>query len=176
MDVQRFRDSRQQKLDEFKQKYSFLRSQYSRTLLAAIQEPEPQSQQEMIAQLLTVNAEMVDELKTILGELNRGQDSFSPKTINELTNYLIQYQKDYAEIEKSRDRANTLKMIHSQQSGQLSSATTMFNIYLGVLIFLAFLVAYLVIRSSWVTDIVTATGQAVTGMTQSVSQAVAPQQ
>jgi len=176
MDVQRFRDSRQQKLDEFKQKYSFLRSQYSTTLLAAIQEPDPQSQQEMIAQLLTVNAEMVDELKTILGELNRGQDSFSPKTINELTNDLIQYQKDYAEIEKSRDRVNTLKMIHSQQSGQLSSATTMFNIYLGVLIFLAFLVAYLVIRSSWVTDIVTATGQAVTGMTQSVSQAVTPQQ
>lgn len=169
MDVQRFRDSRQQKLDEFKQKYSFLRSQYSRTLLSAIQEPDPQSQQEMIAQLLTVNAEMVDELKTILGELNRGQDSFSPKTINELTNDLIQYQKDYAEIEKSRDRVNTLKMIHSQQSGQLSSATTMFNIYLGVLIFLAFLVAYLVIRSSWVTD-------AVTAVTQSVSQVVAPQQ
>ena len=169
MDVQRFRDSRQQKLDDFKQKYSFLRSQYSRTLLAAIQEPDPQSQQEMITQLLAINAEMVDELKTILGDLNRGQDSFSPKTIGELTNDLIQYQKDYAEIEKSRDRVNTLKMIHSQQSGQLSSATTMFNIYLGVLIFLAFLVAYLVIRSSWVTDVVTAT-------TQAVTQVVTPQQ
>jgi hypothetical protein len=169
MDVQRFRDSRQQKLDEFKQKYSFLRSQYSRTLLAAIQEQDPQSQQEMISQLLSVNAEMVDELKTILGDLNRGQDSFSPKTIGELTNDLIQYQKDYAEIEKSRDRVGTLKMIHSQQSGQLNSATTMFNIYVGVLLALAFLVAYLVIRSSWVTDVLTAT-------TQAVSQVVAPQQ
>lgn len=169
MDVQRFRDSRQQKLDEFKQKYSFLRSQYSTTLLSAIQEPDPQSQQEMIAQLLSVNAEMVDELKTILADLNRGQDSFNPKTIGELTNDLIQYQKDYAEIEKSRDRVGTLKMIHSQQSGQLNSATTMFNIYVGVLIALAFLVAYLVIRSSWVTSIFTAT-------TQAVSQVVAPQQ
>ena len=176
MEVQEFRDSRQQKLDDFRQRYNFLRSQYSRTLLATIKEQDPQSQQQMISELLSINKEMVDDLKTILGELNRGQDSFEPTTLNELTNDLIQYQKDYAEIERSRDKVNTLKMIHSEKNGQLKTATMMFNVYVGVLIVLAFFVAYLVIRSSCVTDIVTATGEAVTGMTQSVSQAITPQQ
>jgi hypothetical protein len=169
MEVQEFRDSRQQKLDAFKQRYNFLRSQYSRTLIATIKEQDPQSQQQMISELLSINTEMVDELKTILGELNRGEGSFNPATINDLTRDLIQYQNDYAEVERSRDRVGTLKVIHSQKNGQLKSATVMFNIYVGVLIALAFLVAYLVIRSAWVTDVVTAT-------TQAVSQVVNPQQ
>jgi hypothetical protein len=159
MEVQQFQDSRNAKLNEFKKQYAFLRSQYSSTLLAAIQEKDSQKQQSMISQVLEINSEMISQLRDILSQLNKGTDTFQPKTLDELTKDLIQYQKDYSEIEKAKDKVQTLKMIHLSGTTQLESATTMYYMYVGALLLLCFIVGFLVLRTSWVTTLFSGVSQ-----------------
>jgi len=113
MDVKEFQDSRNSELDVFSKQYSFLKQQYSSTLSSAIQESDPAKQQELIQQVQQLNTQMADEIRTILNTLNKGAQGFDPKTLDDLTADLIQYQKDYAEIERTKDRVNTLKLIHT---------------------------------------------------------------
>ena len=165
MEVKQFVDSRHAKLDEFQKTYRYLKSQYSSTVLSAINERDPAKQQDLIQRVLSINSEMVAALRDILGDLNRGQGSFNPKTIDELTNELIEYQKEYAEIERTKDRVNTLKLIHSSSKKRLADAETMYTFYMIALVVLALIVAYLVIRTGWVTTVAQQVSTAVTGMT-----------
>lgn len=150
MDVKEFRDSRITQLYEFEKQYSALKTEYSRVVLAAIQEEDPQKQQELVSQVLGLNSEMSDQLRTILSTLNKGSGSFDAKTLDELTQELISYQKQYTEIEQGKDRVNTLKLIHSSTKQKLGDAQTMYNFYLIALIILCFLIVFLIIRSSWI--------------------------
>lgn len=159
MDVQKFMDSRKKDLEDFEKQYNFLKTEYNTTLDAAIREQDPQQQQALITQVLQANASMVEEIRVILGRLNQGQNSFDPTTIDKLTSELIQYQKEYAEIEKTKDKVGTLKLIKASTSKKLGDATTMYYIYVAILIILCFIVAYLVLRTSWSTNIV----QTITG-------------
>lgn len=165
MDVQKFMDSRKKELEDFQKNYTFLRQEYSSTLSSAIQEQDPAQQQELIRHVLQINSSMVEALREILNVLNRGQDSFDSTTIDKLTAELIQYQKEYVEIEKTKDKVGTLKLIRASTSQKLKEATTMYYIYVAVLILLCFVVAYLVIRTGWVTQV-----------TQTVTQAITPMQ
>lgn len=165
MDVQKFMDSRNKELDDFQKNYTFLRQEYNSTLSSAIQEQDPAQQQALIQQVLQLNSSMVEALREILNILNRGQDSFDPTTIDKLTAELIQYQKEYAEIEKTKDKVGTLKLIRASTSQKLKEATTMYYVYVSVLIILCFVIAYLVIRTGWVAQV-----------TQTVTQVITPTQ
>jgi hypothetical protein len=154
MDVQKFRDSRQTELTDFKKQYNFLKTEYSSVLSSAINESDPAKQQELIQQVLSINSSMTSDLRDIIGKLNQGSQGFNPKELNDLTKDLIQYQKDYADIEQSQDRVNTLKLIHKGNKTKLETAMTMYNLYIAILVILAFLVAYLVFRTEWARRIV----------------------
>ena len=149
MDVQKFRDSREAELSDFQKQYNFLKTQYSSTLSSAIQETDPEKQQQLIQQVLTVNTNMAGELRDILSKLNQGAKGFDPKELNELTKELIQYQKDYEEIEQSKDKVNTLKLIKAGSQQKLGTAMTMYHVYIAILVVLAFIVAYFVFRTEW---------------------------
>lgn len=153
MDVQRFRDSRETELSDFKKQYDFLKTQYSSVLSSAIQESDPASQQSLIQQVLQINSSMTEELRSIISKLNQGAQGFDPKELDQLTKDLIQYQKDYAELEHSKDKVNTLKLIRESNSKKLATATTMFNIYIAIFIGLAFIVTYLVFKTEWTRQI-----------------------
>ncbi len=150
MDVKRFRDSRETELSDFKKQYNFLKSEYSSVLSSAIQESDPASQQNLIQQVLQLNSSLADEVRSIVSKLNQGSQGFDPKELDDLTKDLIQYQKDYAELEHSKDKVNTLKMIKESNSKKLGLAKTMFNVYVIIFIILAFIVAYLVFKTEWV--------------------------
>lgn len=154
MDIKEFTDSRNTQLAAFQTQYTYLKSQYSTAVLAAIQETDPEKQQALIQQILAVNQELSSQLKEILGVLNKGSDSFDSKTLSDLTSDLISYQKEFQEMQASNDKVTTLKRIQATNSSNLGSAQTMYNIYLGVLIFLCVVLSYLVIRSSWTQAIV----------------------
>lgn len=154
MDVKEFRDSRKTQLADFERQYSALKTEYSRLLLAAIQEQEPQKQQELVTQILSLNSEMSEQLRSILSTLNKGSGSFDPKTLDELTQELIAYQKQYTEIEQGKDRVNTLKLIRTTTTQKLADAQNMYTFYLIALIVLCFLIVFLIIRSSWLQPII----------------------
>lgn len=142
MEVREFQDSRNAELDSFQKQYISLKQQYSSTLSSAINEKDPEKQQELIGQVQSLNTQMADEVRSILGVLNKGSEKFDPKTLDSLTDDLIRYQKDYAEIEKTKDRVNTLKLIHSGTLKDLAGATYWYYIYIVILILLCIIVAF----------------------------------
>ena len=149
MEVKKFQDSRNTELTSFQKQYAFLKSEYATTLESALREPDAAEQQTLITSIQQINSQLTEELHAILSKLNQGSVGFDPKQMNELTADLIQYQKDYAEIEKSKDRVNTLKKIHATTSENLSSATFMYYLYIAILLVLCFYVSYLVLKTSW---------------------------
>ena len=149
MDVKKFQDSRDAELVGFRKQYQFLKGEYSAALSAAIQEPEPNQQLILIQRVQQINAQLAEELNGIIGILNRGTSKFDPKELDDLTNDLIQYQKEYAEIEKSKDKVDTLKRISETTSQKLDNATFMYYVYIAALLILALYAAYLVLTTSW---------------------------
>lgn len=147
MEVKQFQDLRNSKLDEFRKTYLSLKQNYSTSLLAAIQEPDPASQQKLISNILDVNTQLSSEVRDIITDINQGSKSVDPKTLDDLTNDLIEYQKQYTEIKNNKDKLQTLKLIYNSSKEKLKETEFMYNIYLGALILLVFIVIYLVLRT-----------------------------
>lgn len=166
MDIKRFQDSRNAKLVDFEKSYNFLKTQYSTSLLAAIQENDPASQQQMISTVLNINSELSELLRGIIGEINKGDQSFNPTTINELTSDLIEYQKQYQEITQRKNKIQTLKLIYASSRDKLEAATHMYNVYLGSLILLVLVIIYLIMRTAWTGNIVTTVQSIAAPLTQ----------
>jgi hypothetical protein len=163
MEIKEFQDSRNLKLAEFETGYNFLKTQYSSTLLSAIQESDPAAQQQLISRVLELNGELSSQVRTILSDLNQGSGSFNPKTLDDLTNDLIVYQKQYQEIQTNKDRLQTLKMIYSTNKQKLQETEFMYNLYLAALVLLTFLVIYYVIRTRMLSDTVSSIATQVAG-------------
>lgn len=144
MDIKKFQDSRNTKLSNFEKQYASLKTQYSAALAAAINEPDLTKREPLVQKVLSVNGEMSAAVKDIMSSLNEGTEKFSPKTLTDLTNDLIQYQKEYNEISESKDKLQTLKIIQNTTNDNLSSAEWMYNFYLFGLIALIFFVIYMV--------------------------------
>ena len=149
MDVKKFQDSRDAELVGFKKQYQFLKGEYASALSAAIKEPDPSQQLTLIQRVQSINAQLADELHSIINILNKGVSGFEPKELDDLTNDLIKYQKEYAEIEKSKDKVDTLKLIRNSTSEDLNNATFMYYVYIAILVSLSVYVAYLVLTTSW---------------------------
>ena len=149
MEAKQFSDSRKTLLADFEKEYSALKSEYSQAVLGAIQEPDPAAQQAAVQRVLALNAEMSNQIRTVITALRKGSESFDPKTLDQLTNDLVEYQKQYAEIHHGKERIETLTRIHSTTKQTLANAQSAFNFYLFALIILCFLIVLLVVRSSW---------------------------
>ena len=149
MDVKKFQDSRNSELDSFKKQYQFLKKEYSDALSAAIKETDPAQQLVLISRVQQVNGNLAEELHSIINVLNKGSTGFDAKELDDLTADLIKYQKDYAEIEKSKDKVATLKLIRDRTAEQLKSATFMYYVYIAILVVLSFYVGYLVLTTTW---------------------------
>jgi hypothetical protein len=149
MDVKKFQDSRNAELATFKKQYQFLKGEYAATLSAAIKEPDPNQQLILIQRVQQINAQLAEELHSVINILNKGTSGFEPKELDDLTNDLIKYQKEYAEIEKSKDKVDTLKLIESGTSEKLNTATFMYYVYIAILVGLSVFVGYLVLTTSW---------------------------
>jgi uncharacterized membrane protein (DUF106 family) len=144
MDIKKFQDSRNTKLFGFEKQYTSLKNQYSSALSNAIKEPDVKKREPLVEKVLSINGQMSATVKDFMSSLNEGTEKFDPKTLSDLTNDLIQYQKDYNEIKESNDKLQTLKIIQNTTDANLSSAEWMYNLYLFGLIALIFLVIYLV--------------------------------
>jgi hypothetical protein len=148
MDVKKFQNAREEELSDFQKQYSFLKSEYSTTLASAIKESDPASQSVLIERVQQINAQMAEELRTILATLNKGNDTVNPKTIDELTEDLIKYQKDYNEIEQSHDKVVTLRLILGTTKETLKNSEFMYYGLLAGLLLLCFTIPFLIFKNS----------------------------
>lgn len=117
--------------------------------MAAIEETDAEKQQELVSRVLSLNADLSNELRQIITDTSKGSGDVPSKTMDGLTADLIQYQKQYSDIEKGKDRLQTLKLIKTSNQEKLEDTTLMYNIYLGALILLIFIVGFLVVQTNW---------------------------
>ena len=148
MDVKQFLDSRNSTFDAFMKKYDYLKSEYSKALSSAITETDTQTREKQISHIQSLNTELSQELRDILTEVSKGVDTFNPTTIDQLTQQLIQYQKDHQALDQSQDKLKTLKMIKYTSQSRLKEVTTMYGIYVLLLCVFSVLVVILVMRST----------------------------
>jgi t-SNARE complex subunit (syntaxin) len=148
MDVKQFLDSRNSTFDAFMKKYDYLKSEYSKALSSAITETDTQTREKQIPHIQSLNTELSQELRDILTEVSKGVDTFNPTTIDQLTQQLIQYQKDHQALDQSQDKLKTLKMIKYTSQSRLKEVTTMYGIYVLLLCVFSVLVVILVMRST----------------------------
>lgn len=165
MDLLAFQDTRQTDLQNFQTHYSELKTQYSTAISAAIQEPNPASQNALIQKVLSLNQNMTEQIRSILGILSKGTTEIDTATMDSLTEDLVKYQKQYADLKKSMDKLQTLKMIQATTQSNLAIAMTSYNVYLFALCILCLAVIMLAIRASWTTTLVDTVKQ---GITQAV--------
>jgi hypothetical protein len=146
MDIKNFQDTRNQKLLDFNERFDFLKQEYTQTLNMSLLEEDPTKQSILVSRIQQLNTQMTDELREIINELTKQQDKEG--SIDDLTKQLIQYQKDYAEIQQSQDKLTTLKLIKNSNSQTLNEAQTMYWVYLGGLLLLTFLIIFNVFKVS----------------------------
>ena len=144
MEVRKFQNSRNSKLAEFEKEYSSLKTQYTSALSSAINESDNTKQQSLIQDVLEVNTKMAAAVQEIVSAISQGSETFNPKTIDQLTNDLIKYQKDYQDIKESNDKLETLQIIRNTTNESLSNAEWMYNLYLFGLISLIIFVIFLI--------------------------------
>jgi hypothetical protein len=140
MEIREFQHSRDKKFQEFKDEYNSLKTGYSETLLLAIQETDPSQQQTLVNKVLDLNSSLSELLRGFIAEINKGTDKFNPKDLDELMQDLITYQKQYHEIQKSKDKLETLKIIYAQNRDKLKQVTFQYNALIIILILLAIVV------------------------------------
>ena len=154
MEIKEFENERNEKIAEFQKSYNFLKTQYSSSLLAAIQEKDPAQQQQLISRVLQINSDLSEAIREIVSQITKGTDSISSTTLDKLTQNLIEYQKQYREIQNNKDRLQTIKIIYSNNKQKLKETEFMYNMYLAALIVLTLLVIYFVMRTNTVSDTV----------------------
>ena len=146
MDIKNFQDRRNQKLLDFNERFDFLKQEYTQTLNMTLLEEDPKNQPLLVSRVQQLNTQMTDELREIITELTKQQEQEG--SIDDLTQQLIQYQKDYAEIQQSQDKLTTLKLIKNSNSQTLNEAQTTYWVYLIALILLTFLIIFNVFKVS----------------------------
>lgn len=161
MEVAQFRSSRALQLTDFQKDYSTLKSEYSRLLLAAIQEQDPEKQQDLIQKVLSTNAELSEKVRNMITEVNKNDNT---ESLNKLTQELIQYQKEYDEIQKGKDSVTTLKMIYATDSMKVQQAESMFYFYIFAIVAMCLVIVLLIFRTG-LSQISLPTMSSITGTT-----------
>jgi hypothetical protein len=149
MEIKQFESARHSALSDFQNTYDSLKREYSSAVMAAIEEPDAERQQELVSRVLSLNADLSNEVRQMLTDMSKGSGDVPAKTMDDLTADLIRYQKEYSEIEKGKDRLQTLKLINSSNKEKLDETKMMYNVYIGALVLLVFVVGFLVLRTNW---------------------------
>jgi hypothetical protein len=166
MEIKEFENERNEKIAEFQKTYNFLKTQYSSTLLAAIQEKDPEQQQQLVSRVLQVNTDLSEAIRETVSDMNKGTESISSTTLDKLTQDLIDYQKQYQDIQDTKNKVETLKRIYSTDKQKLNDISFMYNVYLFALIVVIFIVIVLVIRTP-VSSVIQNVASSVTSLGQS---------
>lgn len=146
MEVAQFRSSRATQMKEFQTEYAKLKTEYSRLLFAAIQEQDPAKQQTLIQKVLSINADLSEKVREMITEVNKSDNT---ENLNKLTQELIQYQKEYDEIQKGKDSVTTLKMIYANDSMKVKQAESMFYFYIFSILAMCVLIVFLIFRTGF---------------------------
>jgi len=141
MDIQQYQKDRAAELKAFKKEYDVLKVQYTSVLTQAIYEKDPDAQNELIKQVLDINSQLAAHVRDFVGQAN---GKFDPKTISDLTNEILAYQKEYEEIKSATNRTEVLQRVLSRENEKLNIIMGEFNIFFYMLLGMILLIVMLI--------------------------------
>jgi len=100
-------------------------------------EKDPSKQSELISSLLEINSNLVKLVREKI------QDNYEPY---DLLPELKKIQKEYLQIQESKDKKITLEMILNEKENQMNSKKFQFNILLFFIILSIIIILYIIIQ------------------------------
>jgi hypothetical protein len=146
MDIIQYQKNRDENLSQFQKQYDDLKVQYRSHLYDAGNESDPKKQSDLVQQTLSINKEIAKHLRDFLGT----SKELNTTTITNLTQDIINYQKEHNDIETSKNKTKTTRGILMQKQTQLQQLQLNFNLFLGFLLAGIFLLVILIFRTSLV--------------------------
>jgi len=145
MDLITYQTERDTELIRFKKDYADLKVQYMNHLTDAVYEKDPAAQSTLVKQVLDANSELSTHVRDFLGQSN---SKFDSKTISELTQDIINYQKEYSAIKNSENKVTAIHSLLNSRQTELNEIEFQFNIMLGLLGFGILVLLFLIFRTS----------------------------
>jgi hypothetical protein len=123
MDIKQYQLNREKDLQTFKSEYEDLKALYINFLTQAIYDSSK------IEQVLDTNKSLSDLVQNFIGE---SQNKFDSETLNNLTDEIIQYQKEYKDLKSSQHKTKVLKTILNKENTRLTDIQTEFTQYFWI--------------------------------------------
>jgi len=126
--------------------YTSLKEQYYKLIAEALNEPNAEKQQDIIKQILETNTLLATEIRTYVSEQTQTQNN--PEELQELTNELLNIQKEFLKIQETKDYKTTLDMILHNDQSKLFNLKTKLNIFLVILGLSILYILFMIFRLS----------------------------
>ena len=123
MDIKQYQLNREKDLQTFKSEYDDLKAVYINFLTQAVYDSSK------IEQVLDANKSLTDLVQNFIAQ---SRTKFDSETINELTDQIIEYQKEYKDIKSSNKKTKLVKEILNKENLRLIDIQTEFTYYFWV--------------------------------------------
>jgi hypothetical protein len=120
---------------------------------AAIQEGDPKAQNDLIQAVLSMNTELSEFLRGMIGDISRGDKSINSASVDELNAELVKYQQEFEEVKKSQDIIKTLRKLRATNQGLADGAVRTYYIYLTIIGILIVICVYFTISTAWTSSL-----------------------
>ena len=146
MDINQYQKDRESDLQNFKKEYAESKAEYTRLLSLAVYEPDTEKQSELVKQVMELNTQLAAMIRSFIGG---STDKFDPKTISDMTNEIMKYQKEYDELKEKRTKQASFETIYDRENEKLFRTRRQFNIFLSMLLAgIVFIIAMIFITPS----------------------------
>jgi len=126
--------------------YTSLKEQYYKLIGEALNEDDTIKQEDIIKQILDTNTLLATEIRTYISE--QTQKPNNPEELQELTNELLNIQKEFLKIQETKDYKTTLDIILHNDQSKLFNLKTKLNIFLVLLGLSIIYILYMIFRLS----------------------------
>lgn len=126
--------------------YTSLKEQYYKLISEALNEHDTSKQQDIIKQILDTNTLLATEIRTYISQ--ETQKPNNPEELQQLTNELLNIQKEFLKIQETKDYKTTLDMILHNDKSRLFNLKTKLNIFLVLLGLSIIYILYMIFRLS----------------------------
>jgi len=145
MDIINYRKKREQDLAVFNKEYAQMKNQYVNFLNKAIYEQDSSKQAELIKQVLAVNSGLAQYVREFIKE---SKGAFDSALLDKLTKEILQYQKEYQQLQMASDKTQTLRGILNKEKTELEALQKSFDFWLYALLGAIGIVLILIFRTS----------------------------
>jgi len=142
-----YKKDRDQELKTFQKEYDELKIQYTTFLTQAVHESDPSKQADLVKQILSINSSLAQHVREFI-QNSRGK--FDSDIIAKLTNDILQYQKEFEQIQKSSNKAQVLREILNKEKTELNALHEQFNAWLYAILGAILFLLVLIFRTSLV--------------------------